>query len=129
MNGLLAKISNNACHRFIFVLVYFSMFTLWIVCGARKREWKLASDIFLTESLLTGSFLMVFSQVEILLKLVHQNWTLNAINNNNCIQNQILLNYIFLSSAWMKINNWFNILRIKALIQRMQKTWLYNNWS
>ena len=32
---------------------------------ARKREWKLASDILLTESFLSESFLTVFSQVEI----------------------------------------------------------------
>ena len=32
---------------------------------ARKREWKLASDIFLTESFLSESFLTIFSQVEI----------------------------------------------------------------
>ena len=35
---------------------------------ARKREWKLASDILLTESFLSENFLTVFSQVEIPLK-------------------------------------------------------------
>ena len=37
---------------------------------ARKREWKSASDIFLTESFLSESFLTLFSQVEIPLYIV-----------------------------------------------------------
>ena len=59
---------NNACLRLIFILAYFSMLTSWMVNLARKREWKLASDILLTESFLSESFLTVFSQVEIPLK-------------------------------------------------------------
>ena len=61
----LAKTSNNACLRLIFIPAYFSMFTSSMVNLARKREWKLASDILLTESFLSECFLMVFSQVEI----------------------------------------------------------------
>ena len=52
---------------------------------ARKREWKLASDILLTESFLSESFFTVFSQVEI---------PLNNEQDGDCLSETIMVTLV-----------------------------------